>query len=252
MIWSHKKNIPMTNNFTRANGNSIPVAFWLVLEVFRDPSLLAKVRKEAEGCLVASQSVYPSFDLPSLCSRPLLQSIYTETLRLYVSTSMIRSPENADIKLGTWIIPKGALIMIPSFFVHHNQALWSAGSDASRSVEKFWPERFLRYPGSSCPITTRTIKSSDLRKVSSSDAPSFSSEDLSGYLMPYGGGHGMCPGRHFAKQEIIGTLAIMATLFDIEVSENGAGSVQPDMDGFGMGALKPKEKVVARIRRRKI
>ena len=61
----------------------------------------------------------------------------------------------------------------------------------------------------------------------------------------------MCPGRRFAKQEIIGTLAIMVTLFDIELSETGAGKVQPDMAGFGMGTLKPKEKVAARIRRRK-
>ncbi|MCJ1383803.1 hypothetical protein MMC17_006917 [Xylographa soralifera] len=235
-----------------ANGNSIPAAFWLVLEVFRNPSLLAKVRQEVERCLVTSQSVYPSFDLPRLCSRPLLQSIYTETLRLYVSTSIIRSPENADIKLGAWIIPKGTLIMIPSFVVHHNQALWSDAPNGSRSVETFCPDRFLRYPGPSQPITTRTIETPDPRKVDSSAALLFSSEDLSGYFMPYGGGHGMCPGRHFAKQEIIGALAIMVTLFDIELSENGAGRVQPDMGGFGMGALKPKQKVAARIRRRKI
>ena len=236
----------------RANGNSIPTAFWLVLEVFRDPTLLAEVRKEVEGCLATSQSVYPSFDLPSLCSRPLLLSMYTETLRLYVSTSTVRSPENASIKLGAWIIPKGALIMIPSYVVHHNPALWSDGPDGSRSVETFCPDRFVRYPGSSHPITTRTVAAPDSRKVDSADAPSFSSEDLSGYFMPYGGGQGTCPGRHFAKQEIIGALAIMVTLFDIELSETDAGRVQPDLSGFGMGALKPKKKVLARIRRRKV
>lgn len=208
------------------------------------------MRTETEGCLVTSQSGHPSFDLPRLCSKPLLQSIYTEALRLYVSTSMIRSSEDTSIKLGAWIVPKGALIMIPSFVIHHNQALWSTGADGSRSVETFWSERFLTSTRSPTPITTRKLEPSDSVEVDPSAAPSFSSENLSGYFMPYGGGQGMCLGRHFAKQEIIGTLAIMVTLFDIEILETPTGGVKPDMDGFGMGALKPKGKVSVRIRRR--
>ena len=142
--------------------------------------------------------------------------------------------------------------MIPSFVVHHNQALWSAGADGTRSVETFWPDRFLQRTVSSHPVEADKTEKSDSSGARSSNSPQFSSENLSGYFMPYGGGHGQCPGRHFAKQEIIGTLAIMVTFFDIEILENSTHTVEPDMGGFGMGALKPKGKVLARIRRRKI
>ena len=233
----------------RANANSVPSAFWLVYETFRDPSLLARVRKDVGDCLITRSSASPIFDTPRLCSKPLLQSMYMEVLRYYVSTSIIRSPEHASIKLGPWIIPRKALIMVPSFVVHRNQTLWSTGTDASISVETFWPDRFLRYPGSSySPIVDKTETPSLQPK--DADEPLFLSKNLTGYFMPYGGGHSECPGRHFAKQEILTTLAIMVTLFDIEVSEPGDRKVEPNMDGFGMGALKPKDRIPARIRKR--
>jgi hypothetical protein len=34
-----------------------------------------------------------------------------------------------------------------------------------------------------------------------------------------GGGVSICPGRHFAKQEIMATIAVMVTTFDIEMIE---------------------------------
>ena len=164
---------------------------------------------------------------------------------------MIRSPEGTNLRLGEWIIPKRALIMIPSFVVHRNQALWSAGPDGSRAVEMFWAERFLKYPGSSQQSTTRKPQAADRGKAYLLDSPTFSTEGLSGCFMPYGGGQGLCPGRHFAKQEIIFTLATMVTLFDIEILERGTRRVEPDLASFGFGALKPKGKVSARIRWRK-
>ena len=199
------------------------------------------------------------FDMSALCSKPLLQSIYAETLRLYVSTSIIRSPEDGDLHLGKWTIPKGALLMIPSYVIHRDSIAWSpANPDESRPVETFWPERFLTYPKplQSFDSTTTAQQpnvTSPTKDHGSSirSSASFSLENLSDCFMPYGGGHGICPGRHFAKYEIITSLAIFVTLFDIEFLEtNGPGKLQPDLAGFGFGALKPKGTVPARIRRR--
>lgn len=39
--------------------------------------------------------------------------------------------------------------------------------------------------------------------------PYFSLDGLNGSWIPYGGGFRACPGRHFAKREILMTLAVM-------------------------------------------
>jgi len=68
----------------------------------------------------------------------------------------------------------------------------------------------------------------------------------------------MCPGRHFAKQEIMSTLAIILTTFDIEmvqwVSIDGkTESDRPAQDNFkysGSAALPPDRDLQVRWRRR--
>lgn len=76
-------------------------------------------------------------------------------------------------------------------------------------------------------------------------------EGLSGAWLPFGGGSRQCPGRNFAKQEIILSFALIATMFDIELLEGTKkDSMQPDMKYYGLGTLPPKGKVPFRIRRR--
>ena len=50
----------------------------------------------------------------------------------------------------------------------------------------------------------------------------------------------MCPGRHFAKQEMISSLATMLTLFDIEIVDSNGKISDNDLVGYGFGALWPK------------
>ena len=68
----------------------------------------------------------------------------------------------------------------------------------------------------------------------------------------------MCPGRHFAKQEIMATLAIMVTTFDIEMVEwmkmdGKTRSDRPAKDNLkysGSAALPPDRDMKIRWRRR--
>ena len=237
----------------RANANSIPIAFWLLFEVLFDLSLLQRVQKQVDEYQDISQSNPLCFNMVALCANPLLQSLYAETLGLYASTSMISSPEDRDLNLGEWTIPKGGLLMIPSYVIHRDPIAWSVTNpDQSHPVENFWPERFLTYSTSIDSRSHHGFQNNDTKSPLNFN-PSFSLDHLSGCFMPYGGGQGICTGRHFAKYEIITTLALFVTLFDIElVDKSTQGKVLPDLAGFGFGALKPQGSVLVRIKRRNL
>lgn len=61
----------------------------------------------------------------------------------------------------------------------------------------------------------------------------------------------MCPGRHFAKQEIIGTLATLLTHFEIKLKEPKDG-IEPecDMNYFPFGGLPPTKQLPFCLKRR--
>ena len=246
-----------------SNSNSIPAACWFSLEVVRDPALLSRVRNEIENALLPSSN--PSdlqFDINKLCSGPLLQSIYAETLRLRVALIVTRTPERSDFKLGDWIFPKNELVVISSRDAGLNEEIWNAGTvEDPHPLDEFWPDRFLIYPNDpksgplKRPIAAQTEKTSGTATTStpgekSQEAPKFSLEGLSGAWIPYGGGQRMCPGRHFAKHEMIASFALLCTAYDIELLTEKGFTPEVDMTYFLSGGLPPKGKIPFRIRRR--
>ena len=58
----------------------------------------------------------------------------------------------------------------------------------------------------------------------------------------------MCPGRTFAKNEMLASLAIMSSRFDIELVRSDQ-EIKPDMRYYAMSVLPPLNKVPFRIRR---
>ena len=79
--------------------------------------------------------------------------------------------------------------------------------------------------------------------------PTFSINGLNGAYIPIGGGAGICPGRHFARHEVVCTLASFA-LYDIELRVSKGWEPKMNMRYYPLGALPPKNKVPFRIRRR--
>ena len=109
---------------------------------------------------------------------------------------------------------------------------WQSKDDPNaKPVHEFWTERFLQ-------------------KSPSGDKLVFSLKGRANSWLPYGGGQRMCPGRHFAKLEMLSSLAIMLTLFDVEIADTVSKIPAKSMEGFGFGALWPKEKLPVRMRRR--
>ena len=245
------------------NSNSIPAACWFLLELIRDSSLLSRVRNEVESALIPSSD--PSelqFDIPKLCSGPLLQSVYAETLRLRVALIVTRTPCRSEYKLGDWIFPKNELIAISSRDAGLNEEIWNTGTaEDPHPLDEFWADRFLIYPNdpNSGPLKKPTPpqqtekSSSTVTSPSGEDlreSPKFSLEGLSGAWIPYGGGQRMCPGRHFAKQEMIASFALLCTAYDLELLTEPGFKPEVDMTYFPSGGLPPKGKIPFRIRRR--
>lgn len=65
--------------------------------------------------------------------------------------------------------------------------------------------------------------------------------------VPYGISPSLCPGRHFAKQKMIGSFALSVAYFEIELLQNGSDKnesssksikyLDPDIRFFALGAL---------------
>ncbi|KAI4227187.1 MAG: hypothetical protein LQ349_006761 [Xanthoria aureola] len=219
-----------------ANGNSIPTSFWMIAEVVRDADLLRQVRAAVAKYVRVSEHEGLDFDYERLCNDPLLQSVYAETLRLHVASFLFRGSDRKDFDLNGWRIPRDAPILVSGHDAQMDPDVWTPKDKPHRRpVHQFWPERFLVRP---------TAQSKGM-------APDFSFKGLGNSWLPYGGGNRMCPGRHFAKQEMVSSLAMMLTLFDIEMVNPKGKIPENDLVGYGFGALWPKQPMPVRLRRRK-
>ena len=160
----------------------------------------------------------------------------------------MRSPERKDMKINEWIFPQNETVLIATTPAHMDENVWNTGKANEHPLNRFWADRFLIYPDdpSSGP-KKRTDRDETFNSPKGSD-PTFSLEGLEGSWIPYGGGFRACPGRHFAKREILMALAVMVTLFDIEV--DGSSALQTDPRVNGLGTQRPKNPIPFRIRER--
>lgn len=227
----------------------------MLLEVLQRPDLLQRVREEITPYITRDPSD-PSqmvVDIPNLCSRPLLQSIYAEVLRFRSGTVINRVPTSSDFHIGGWHFKKGEQIIVSTYDSARDQSVWNQGTpDDPHSVNEFWPERFILYPGNSNsgPVLPAIAQQAKKAQDSTISEPIFSLDGTTGSWIPYGGGTRMCPGRHFAKKEMIVTMAMFLVSFDIELLTHEGSWIQPDLHYFMFGVMHPEGKIPARIRKR--
>lgn len=220
--------------------NSITAASWAIFEVYRDPDLLASVRAEVDACALKHEDGRISFDVDHLLCLPVLQAVYAETLRLRMHFYIIRMPDRVDMNIRDWIIPRQKVVVTSTTVAHMDRDVWDTGSHDEHPVDQFWIGRFLKYPHEG-----DSDNSNDPR------SPEFSTKGLEGSWIPYGGGPRQCPGRHFAKRQILLTTALMVSLFDCEILKEGMDLKEDfTLMGFGSGVSHPAGKVPVRIRRR--
>lgn len=210
----------------------------MVIEAVQNDGLLKALREEISTAVLpdTTEPRQIEFDIAKLLSLPLLSSVLTETLRLRISTTPTRLLLN-DLTVDGYVLKAGNCLMVPSWLAH-TEAQWSSEGHPATS---FWPERFLERTGSANQKSKAT---------SSTPAPS------PGTYFPFGGGSSMCPGRFFAKQEILTAVGIIILRFDIELiryiehdGKNSERGPEPDVRKAGSGALLPDRDIMVRVRK---
>ena len=170
--------------FPRTVTNVVPSSMTLALHVLRDTSLLSEIRQ----CV--ADTVEPSsrskIDWKKLEKKPLLLSMYAETLRFGVQIHIPRSAPHRELGIGDMIIPRKKLILVSTWLAHTDEAVWNTKEDTF-PLDKFWAERFLVDPKDPSSGPTKG-KSGTCHKVSEgATGVYFSTEGLEGAWIPYGG-----------------------------------------------------------------
>ena len=193
----------------------------------------------------------------------MLQSIFAEVTRLRVVSILARLNTSDDLQLGEWSIPKDRIIGLPSRTGAMNQDVWNVGTKANpHPLETFWEDRFLIYPNDphSGPLRKKDsgLRTGDQEPTAgssppeqASDEPIFTLKGLTDVYTPFGGGPGMCPGRNFAKLEVVSTLAKFALEYDVDLQVPKGWEPAMNTAFFPIGTLPPKSMVPFRIRRRR-
>ncbi|KAI2626821.1 cytochrome P450 [Xylaria nigripes] len=238
-----------------ANGNLVPSAVMAALRIVSVPGLAQRVRDELAA------NFGPDFlrdidhtEPKNILKLPLLSSIYAETLRLHVKVFFFASPPHSDVLVGKWKLPRGSLGLVNTDGLHTEKGVWNT-QNGRYPIDSFWAERFIVDPMDplSGPLNPELRRKSVAgpRQVQTSNESSkyYSTSDVEGSWIPYGGGPAICPGRFLAKYVIMFTCAMLISEFDIEpVGEPNMAEL--DDWRYGMGVVRPKNMVPVRIRRR--
>lgn len=202
------------------------------MQIVKDPSLLQAVRDEVATVIQSgSDGGKLTIDHQKLVALPLLQSIFTETLRLRVNFNIMR-----DVKQPTTLdgrsIPQGVMLQAPMQVAHYNEKVWNAVGD--HPAGQFWAERHIKW-------TEKGTK----RVYSMAGSPAS--------YFPFGGGANICPGRRLAKVEIFTTIALIVSRFDIELvgwnnldGSPSARAARSDLRFSGAGAMPPDKDMMIR------
>ncbi|KAH7329689.1 cytochrome P450 [Stachybotrys elegans] len=164
-------------------GNTVPCSFWVIWHIFSDDEVLQAVREELLS-LVHTKYDVNSIDLSSMHETcPTLMSTFQEVLR-YRAVNPGPRVLLEDVYLENMLLKKGSMLMIPAPVQHSSVTAW--GEDAGA----FNYRRFMK-PNQGGTKFNRVA------------------------FRAFGGGHQLCPGRHFATTEIMALAAIMALQFDV-------------------------------------
>ncbi|PUZ36926.1 hypothetical protein GQ55_9G076300 [Panicum hallii var. hallii] len=105
---------------------------WAMALLLNHPEKIQKAQAEIYAAVGTSSLITPD-DVPRLS---YIQSIITETLRLYPAAPLLLPHEcSADCTVGGYDVPRGTMLLVNVYAIHRDPAVWEDPS-------VFWPERF--------------------------------------------------------------------------------------------------------------
>ncbi|CAN8276487.1 unnamed protein product [Cochlearia groenlandica] len=154
---------------------------WAMSCLLNNPNSLSKAKLEIDSKIGQDRLI----DEPDLSNLPYLQSIVSETFRLYPAAPLLvpRSPSQ-DLKIGGYDVPRGAIVMVNAWSIHRDPDLWT-------EPDKFKPERFN--------VNGNVNGDGDVNKV-----------------MAFGNGRRACPGAGLGQRIVTLALGSLIQCFDWE------------------------------------
>ena len=203
--------------------NTAPATFWTLLLLHSHSGLVRDIRKEIDACtettLAENGSPLKTININSLKeSCPLLLSSYQEVIRYRTMGTSVRMVME-DTYLDQWLLKKGAMLQIPSRVIHQDTDLWGATA-AEFNPRRFLPEEKPNRPRDIC-------------------------------FRGFGGGKTLCPGRHFATNEVLAVVAAFIARFDMKPAE-GDGWEIPTAENTNLAAvvMEPDRDILVEIETR--
>ncbi|KAK1959904.1 cytochrome P450 [Colletotrichum sublineola] len=177
--------------------NTVPTIFWAVYYVYRDSSLLEKLRQEISAVAIRGKNEKtgaPAWTLPTSTLKgkcPLLTAVINETLRHRTCEISSRMVTEDCVLNNKYFLKKGTVCELPNNVLHSNEAYWGP------TVNEFDPTRFLK------------------------DASSKEARMARGAFRPFGGGVSRCTGQYQAMSQMIGGLALLIMSNDCAPADGG-------------------------------
>nr|XP_034980306.1 cytochrome P450 7B1 isoform X1 [Zootoca vivipara] len=212
-------------------GNTIPATFWAMYYLLRHPEALAVVRDEIDHLLQSTgQERKPGYSIhltrEQLDNLVYLESAINESFRFCSSSTNIRiasedfilkleGNQEVSLRKGDWVaIYPPTLHMDPEVYEDPKKYKFDRYIEDGKKKTTFYKQgRKLKY-----------------------------------FLMPFGSGVSMCPGRFFAMNEIKVFLVLLLTYFDVEITEDK--QVGQDKSRIGLGILLPDTDIAFRYKLR--
>uniref|UniRef100_A0A3Q2QMI1 Cytochrome P450, family 7, subfamily B, polypeptide 1 n=1 Tax=Fundulus heteroclitus TaxID=8078 RepID=A0A3Q2QMI1_FUNHE len=215
-------------------GNTLPATFWATYFLLSQPEALEAVRQEVLDVLRdGGVDFNPGRDVilskEQLDRLIFLESAINESLRLSSASMNIRvAQEDFALRLDNERsvgVRKGDVIALYPQSLHLDP-------DIYEDPQTFRFDRFVQ------DGREKTDFSKDGQK-------------LRYYLMPFGSGSSMCPGRYFAVNEIKQFICLLLLYFHLQL-EDGQNRPGPDSSRAGLGILLPSSDVRFRYRQRTV
>lgn len=213
-------------------GNTLPATFWAAYFLLSQPKALQAVRQEIldvlqDGGVDFRPDRDVIFSKEQLDKLVYLESAINESLRLSSASMNIRvAQEDFHLRLDSdraVAVRKGDVIALYPQTLHLDPEVYD-------QPQTFRFDRFVQ------DGREKTDFCKDGKK-------------LRYYLMPFGSGSSMCPGRYFAVNEIKQFVCLLLLYFDLQLED---GQNRPDLDPSraGLGILLPSSDVRFRYRQR--
>ncbi|KAI1801532.1 cytochrome P450 [Daldinia bambusicola] len=171
-------------------GNSTPCSLWVLYHIFSDEEVLADIRREVSNLVREEKDEEKGTinvaDLAGIReSCRIFLSTFQETLRYRAVNPGPRVTLEDVILEGWFLLKKGSMLMIPAPVQHSDVATYGENAKAFDHV------RFVRKPSPGHKKPNRVA------------------------FRAFGGGHVLCPGRHFGSTEIMALAALLVLQFDV-------------------------------------